>query len=137
MKAKTKTKPKAKKKKATGFGLADFLLDNLPALSHHGATLAAFDDVIGGYGAGPGADCFHIELSSDIGPGVFPSGDYSRYSARIYADNVVLVHDTHSEDAVYCEEHKTDMRGLWDFLRQLPRPMHSFGKWQPYIGENQ
>lgn len=125
-----------KKNKATGFGLADFLLAELPELSHHGATLAAFDDVIGGYGAGPGDKYFHIELSSDIGPGVFPSGDYSRYSARIYADKVVLVHDTHSDGDILCEEHLTDMRGLWDFLRQLPRPMHSFGKWQPFIAED-
>ena len=34
--------------------------------------------------------------------------------------------DTHSGDEVFREEYVTDMRGLWDFLRQLPRPMQSF-----------
>ena len=43
-----------------------------------------------------------------------------------YYTKVVMYMGTHSGEEVFREEYVTDMRGLWDFLRQLPRPMQSF-----------
>jgi hypothetical protein len=110
-------------KKASGFDLADFVADLCPGLAHHAATLQPFADVISGWGCCEGGDCFDIYIDCSR---VWASGDYDKFGADVYADRVVMYMDTHSGDDVFREEYVTDMRGLWDFLRQLPRPMHSF-----------
>jgi len=111
-------------KKASGFDLADFVAEECPELAYHAATLQPFADVLSGYGCGEDGDCFDIYI--DTGRGVYASGDYDRFGADVYADRVVMYMDTHSGGDVLREEYVTDMRGLWDFLRQLPRPMQSF-----------
>lgn len=126
----------AKKKavrKAVKMDMVDFVGKQLPSLSMHAATLMPFDDVISGYGVRAGDGYFNIDI--DCCKGVWPSGDHDTYGARIYADRVVMFQDTHSEDSVYREECATTLAGLWSFLRQLPRPMQSFGEWQPLEGE--
>ncbi len=111
----------------TGLELCKFVLEHVPELAHHAATLEPFRDVITGYGYKPGDKFFGIDIA---GNGcVYPSGDYDMHGAWVYADRVVMFVDTHSEGDVIRESYQTDLHGLWAYLRQLPKPMHSFGKW--------
>lgn len=120
----------AKKKDKAASEEPDRWLDEVshkaPDLYERAASLAPFDDVITEQWCED--DCFGIGI--DVDGRVCPSGVYSTYGARIYADHVIMFTDMHmTEGDVLREEYRTDMAGLWAFLRQLPRPMHSFGKW--------
>jgi len=111
-----------------GLEMYQFILRMCPDLAVQAATLEPFRDVITGYGYKPDDKFFSIDIA---GNGcVYPSGDYDMYGAFIYADRVVMFQDTHSRGAVLRESYDTTLSGLWDFLRQLPRPMHSFGAWK-------
>ena len=55
---------------------------------------------------------------------------YTLYGARIYADRVILFNDTYMTDGnCLREQYESDMPRLWSLLRQIPRPVHSFGVW--------
>ena len=96
-----------------------------PLLYEQAASLQPFDDVITEQWCED--DCLGIGI--DVDGRVCPSGVYSTYGALIYADHVIMFTTMQTVDDVLREEYRTDMAGLWAFLRQLPRPMHSFGKW--------
>lgn len=128
----------AKKKKNVAQSEPDSWLDMVarkaPGLYERAASLAPFDDVI----TGRWIDKDHIGIGIEAPTGVYPSGIYQTYGARIYEDKVVMFCD--SDYAEWAgenpgparEEYTTDMQRLWSFLRQLPRPMHSFGEWSPF-----
>ena len=109
---------------------------NAPDLYDHAASLAPFDDVI----TSRWVDKDHVGIGIEAPTGVYPSGSYQTYGARIYEDKVIMFCDSDYADwakdddtpGPAREEYITDMPGLWSFLRQLPRPMYSFGKWSPF-----
>ena len=131
--AKAKRRKKAPVKSVLDKESVQFIAKEVPHLRDHYLTLLPFDDVISGCGARKGDGYFYIDI--DCGVGVWSSGDYDTYGAKVYADKVVLFMNTHSGDEVYCEEYATTLPRLWDFLRQVRRPMHSFGEWQPLEGK--
>ena len=104
----------------------------VPEVYEHFVSLRPFDDVISSYWID--SDEQYVGIGIDVGGFVFPSGDHSQQGAMVYKDRVVLFEDTHSGGSVFREEHVTDMAGLWAYLRQLPRPISSFGKW---VGERE
>lgn len=98
----------------------------LPSLLTQAASLQPFGDVI----CEQWCDTDHFGIGIDVDGRVCPSGVHSTHGARVYADHVIMFTDMHMKDGdVLREEYRTDMAGLWAYLRQLPRPMHSFGKW--------
>ena len=107
-----------------------------PDLYDQAASLAPFDDVI----TSQWVDKDYVGIGIEAPTGVYPSGVFQTYGARIYEDKVIMFCD--SDYAAWVEdddtrgpsreEYITDMPRLWSFLRQLPRPMHSFGKWSPF-----
>ena len=121
-------KKKTRRPEDHGLDMCQFILKQIPGLAYHAATLEPFDDVLTGYGCKDGDEFFGIDIAGNSC--VHPSGDYDRYGAWVYADRVVMFVDTYSEGSVIRESCETDLPGLWSFLRQLPRPMHSFGKWK-------
>jgi len=80
----------------------------------------------------------HVGIGIEAPAGVYPSGIYQTYGARIYEDKVIMFCDSYYADwsgenpGPAREEYATDIKRLWSFLRQLPRPMHSFGEWSPF-----
>ena len=122
--AKTKKKDEASGVEPDGW--LDEVRAKLPFLYDKAASLQPFDDVITEQWIETA--CFGIGI--DVDGRVCPSGVYSTSGARIYADHVIMFTDMHMADGdVLREEYRTDMAGLWSYLRQVPRPMHSFGKW--------
>ena len=107
-----------------------------PHLLEDAASLAPFDDVITSHWV----ENDHIGIGIEAPTGVYPSGSYQTYGARIYQDKVIMFCDSDFADwtkdddtpGPAREEYITDMPRLWSFLRQLPRPMHSFGEWSPF-----
>ena len=107
-----------------------------PDLYDQAASLAPFDDVI----TSQWVDKDYVGIGIEAPTGVYPSGVFQTYGARIYEDKVIMFCDSDYADWVEDddtpgpsrEEYITDMPGLWSFLRQLPRPMHSFSKWSPF-----
>ena len=121
-----------KKPKTQDYTFLDDVKKKLPALYAQAASLQPFDDVIHTQWVDKGEAHFGIGIQD--GGGVWPSGSSDQYGARIYADKVLLFQDTYvpkddGDKDCYREEHVTDMAGLWNYLRQLPRPISSFGKW--------
>ena len=121
-----------KKPKTQEWTFLDEVRKKLPALYAQAASLQPFDDVI--HTQWVDKDEAHIGIGIQDGGGAWPSGSYDQYGARIYADTVLLFQDTYMPnkdgDTDCCRaEHVTDMAGLWTYLRQLPRPISSFGKW--------
>lgn len=114
----------------------DAVARKAPDLYGRAASLTPFDDVI----TERWIDADHIGIGIETPTGVYPSGFYQTYGARIYADKVIMFCDcdyagwTKEDDTPgpAREEYITDMQRLWSFLRQLPRPMHSFGDWHPF-----
>ena len=112
----------------------DVVVRKAPDLYERAASLAPFDDVI----SEEWVEADHVGIGIDVKEGVYPSGIYFTYGARIYDDKVVMFCDANYAEGLSeednpgpaREEYITDMPGLWSFLRQLPRPMHSFGKWK-------
>lgn len=100
------------------------------------ASLQPFDDVI----TSKWVDDDHFGIGIEVKEGVYPSGIYFTYGARIYAGKVIMFCDADYAEGLSDEdnpgpgreEYETDMPRLWAFLRQLPRPMHSFGDWSPF-----
>lgn len=112
-------------------------LDEVPRpLLENAASLSPFDDVISEQWVGEGGT--HFGIGIETGGGVYPSGIYFTYGARVYADKVIMFCDCAYADEAgdnpgpAREEYESDMPRLWAFLRQLPRPMHSFGDWSPF-----
>lgn len=126
---KTKSKTKAKKP-ATEYRFLDEVKAKLPRLYEAAASLLPFDDVITEQWCDNAGKCFGVGF--DIDQRVCPSGVHSHYGARVYAGGrVVLFHDMTLTDGGVCrEEYESDMARLWALLRQIPRPVHSFGTWK-------
>lgn len=128
----------AKKKKVAVQAVPDTWLDEVvrkaPDLYERAASLAPFDDVI----TERWIDKDYVGIGIEAPTGVYPSGIYHTYGARIYDDKVIMFCDSDYADwsgdnpGPAREEYLTDMPRLWSFLRQLPRPMHSFGEWHPF-----
>jgi hypothetical protein len=127
----------AKKKKVIAETVAEppyrFLDDvrkDVPLLYELAASLQPFDDVITEQWCDKDEAC--IGIGFDMDGRVCPSGVYSLYGARIYGLNrVTLFHDMYLQKGECCrEEYSSTMNRLWDLLRQIPRPVHSFGAWQ-------
>ena len=121
-----------KKAKTQDYTFLDDVKKKLPALYAKAASLQPFDDVI--HTQWVNKEQAHFGIGIQDGGGAWPSGSYDTYGARIYADKVLLFQDTYlpkdDGDKTCCrEEHVTDMAGLWAYLRQLSRPISSFGKW--------
>jgi len=108
------------------YSFLDDVREKLPFLYDKAASLQPFDDVI----SEQWCETAHFGVGFDVDGRVCPSGVHSTFGAHVHPDHVILFTDMHMEDgAVLRETYRTDMAGLWSFLRQLPRPMHSFGKW--------
>lgn len=126
-------KKKAAKKEHT---FLDEVAKKAPKLLTLAASLSPFEDVL----TSRWVDKDHIGFGIEIKEGVYPSGIYFTYGARIYADKVIMFCDANYAEGLSDkdnpgparEEYITDMLRLWSFLRQLPRPMHSFGEWSPF-----
>lgn len=111
------------------YSFLDDVREKLPYLYSQAASLQPFDDVINEQWC----ETAHFGIGIDVDGRVCPSGCYSMYGADVHADHVILWTRMHTaDDKVFREDYRTDMAGLWSFLRQLPRPIHSFGKW---VGE--
>lgn len=114
----------------------DMVVRKAPDLYERAASLAPFDDVISEHWA----EADYVGIGIDAKEGVYPSGSYFTYGARIYDDKVVMFCDANYAEGLSekdnpgpaREEYTTDMPRLWAFLRQLPRPMHSFGEWSRF-----
>jgi hypothetical protein len=123
-----KKKPAAKKPEAAEYRFLDDVRQKVPHLLEQAASLLPFDDVITEHWCDADEDC--IGIGFDLDGRVCPSGVYSLYGARIHADRVIMFTDMYTpEDECVREQYESDMPRLWAFLRQLPRPMHSFGVW--------
>lgn len=131
-------KKKSVKKKAGGYSCLDDVRKKLPALYEAAAALRPFDDVISSRWVAD--DHIGIGIKVHESGCVWPSGSYDTYGARIYKDKVILFNDTRYVDedgdnpGPAREEYITTESRLWDLLRQIPRPMHSFGEWRPLKG---
>ena len=114
----------------------DEVVRKAPDLYEKAASLAPFDDVI----TSKWVEKDHVGIGIEVKEGVYPSGIYFTYGARIYEDKVIMFCDAAYAEGLSDkdnpgparEEYATDMPRLWAFLRQLPRPMHSFGEWSPF-----
>lgn len=107
------------------YSFLDDVQSKLPFLYAKAASLQPFDDVI----CEQWCATTHFGIGIDVDGRVCPSGAYSTYGAEIHADHVSMFTDMHMQDgAVLRESYRTDMAGLWAYLRQIPRPMHSFGQ---------
>ena len=102
--------------------IADFANKYAPALAHFGDQLEEFDAVICGAGAGPQK----------------PDDPDQRPRLMICIDNpwreeqwVVIYSSSHCEWWDEGEEWRLSFADLLNYLRQLPRPLHSFSKYQP------
>jgi hypothetical protein len=123
-----KKKAAVKTTAAAEYRFLDDVRKKTPHLLEPAASLLPFDDVITEHWCDADEDC--IGIGFDLDGRVCPSGVYSLYGARIYADRVVLWTDMYMEEGDCCrEQYESDMPRLWSLLRQLPRPVHSFGTW--------
>lgn len=101
----------------------------VPKLYDQAASLQPFDDVISEQWCDEDERC--IGIGFDIDGRVCPSGVHSLYGARIYTGRVVLFHDMYMTDGdCVREQYDSDLPRLWALLRQIPRPVHSFGVWK-------
>ena len=136
--AKKKAAKKAAKSAASD-GVYRFLDDvkkEVPHLYDQAASLQPFEDVISEQWCDKEAGCLGIGF--DLDGRVCPSGVYSLYGARIYADRVALWTDMYMDDGSCCRErYESDMQRLWSLLRQIPRPVHSFGVWTAAVNGGQ
>ena len=122
-------KKKASKQPAAAeYRFLDDVRDKVPQLLERAASLLPFDDVISEQWIDVEEGCFGVRF--DLDGRVCPSRVYSLHGARIYADRVVLFSDMHTPaDDTLREQYESDMPRLWSLLRQIPRPVHSFGVW--------
>jgi len=98
-----------------------------PKLVEKHATLLPFCDVLMGSGAGPQPSTKYYDpkeepyFSVDVQNPHYPN---LSYTFRVTEDVVTLEHwEALVDDPVFMT-----MEELWDFLRQLPRPAHSFAR---------
>ena len=123
-------KKRAKAQKPTAVK-HEFLVDvrrQTPALLEYAASLLPFEDLISEQWCDAKEGC--VGIGFEVDGRVSPSGVYTLYGARIYADRVILFNDTYMTDGnCLREQYESDMPRLWSLLRQIPRPVHSFGVW--------
>ena len=93
-----------------------------PSLAHLVPALKEHDAVLSGYGAGPQK----------------PSDPDRRQCLYVMVDNpwreeqwVTIYSASHCEWFYEGEEYRLTFEQLLDYLRQLPRPLHSFSQYQP------
>lgn len=119
---------KRKKQVDVTYRFLDDVKSKVPQLYDQAASLQPFDDVITEQWCERDERC--IGIGFDIDGRVCPSGVHSLYGARIYTDRVVLFHDMYIDDGdCVREQYESDLPRLWSLLRQIPRPVHSFGAW--------
>lgn len=129
-------KKKTTKKKHKEYSFLDEVRKKLPALYDAAAALRPFEDVL----SSKWVDDDHIGIGIEVPMAwcVWPSGSFDTYGARIYKDKVIMFNDTQYVDeegdnpGPAREEYITTESRLWDLLRQIPRPMYSFGEWHPF-----
>jgi hypothetical protein len=103
--------------------LAEFASQYAPALADIASQLEEFDAVICGCSAGPQK----------------PDAPEQRQHLAICIDNpwrepdqwVTVYSASHCEWWSHGEEYRLSLADLLAYLRQLPRPLHSFSKYQP------
>jgi hypothetical protein len=124
--AKKKARPKAPAAERCSF--LDDVRAQVPSLYEQAASLQPFNDVITDQWCDRDERC--VGIGFDIDGRVCPSGVYSLYGARLYDARVVLFHDMYMDDgSCVREQYESDLPRLWSLLRQIPRPVHSFGVW--------
>jgi len=125
--AKKKAKTEHKRPDGTEVRFLSYVKKQAPNLYEQYASLQPFEDVI--------SQCWvntkegYVGIGIETGAGVWASGDRPMYYAEIHFDEVVLQFDIESGDKTFRESYSTDIAGLWAFLRQIPRPISSFGTW--------
>jgi hypothetical protein len=124
------TKKKAKPAQPTGqYRFLDDVRATVPALYDEAASLQPFEDVLSSHWCDAEDQC--VGVGFDLDGRVCPSGVYSLYGARIYKDRVILWTDMYTRKGECVrEQYESDMPRLWSLLRQIPRPVHSFGVWK-------
>jgi hypothetical protein len=123
-------------KMVRGYGLVTAAAQYAPELVPIAATLAPFEDLLDRLSAGPQKGCKHDNpkdkphLSFDIMDPRYPGGDDDGCSiaCKVTADKVVITWYCMNgyEGKNYRDDTEMTLRGLWEYLRQLPRPYHSF-----------
>jgi hypothetical protein len=103
-------------------GLSEFASQYAPALADIASQLEEFNAVICGCGAGPQK----------------PDDPDQRQRLYVLVDNpweeeqwVTIYSASHCEWWEHGEEYHLSLADLLAYLRQLPRPLHSFSKFQP------
>lgn len=138
---------KSKKKKKSVGQHGDYVNDSLgyirehaPSLVPMAATFLPFWDVVTGVTAGPQAGCkvhgpddepfFSLEIQDPTCRS--NGGDYDEIVLRVTATRMVFERWFWEKDgdgepeATICEV-DTSLIGAWEYLRQLPRPVETFG----------
>ena len=102
--------------------LSEFASQYAPALADIASQLEEFDAVICGCSAGPQR----------------PDDPDQRQRLYVLVDNpweeeqwVTIYSASHCEWWSHGEEYRLSLADLLAYLRQLPRPLHSFSKFQP------
>ena len=103
--------------------LTDYVSQYAPDLADIAHQLEEFDAVLAGYSAGPQK----------------PDAPEQRQHIDVLIDNpwrepdqwVAIYSSSHCEYWSEGEEYRLTFADLLAYLRQLPRPLHSFSKYQP------
>lgn len=105
--------------KPTEFGKARFVENYAPKLRDQWLTLKPFQDVIHTVWAGPQGEGSKEQQYIALDFSTWEDGEI-----------VILCQWIIREDGVFCQtedgRHPSSMDQLWSYLRQLPRPAHSF-----------
>jgi len=119
-----------------GYSIVTMAAQYAPSLVPIAATLAPFDDLFDRVGAGPQKGSMHDSpkdkpyLTFDIEDPRYPGSDTSGCSiaCKVTEDKVVITWyfmDGY-EGKNYRDDTAMTLPGLWNYLRQIPRPYHSF-----------
>jgi hypothetical protein len=119
-----------------GFSLITAAAQHAPSLVPIAATLAPFEDLLDRIMAGPQKQAKDYNpkekqyLRFDIEDPRYPGGDDDGCSiaCKVTEDKVVITWYCMNgyEGKNYRDDTEMTLRGLWEYLRQLPRPYHSF-----------
>lgn len=94
-----------------------------PKLRDQWLTLEPFQDVIPGYTAGPQPQCINDSMDDPQHIHL----DFSEWrDGEIVVSQVWIIREEGVFLKLEGELYESSMGQLWNFLRQLPRPAHSF-----------
>jgi hypothetical protein len=123
-------------KMVRGYSLITAAAQYAPSLVPIAATLAPFEDLLDRVGAGPQKGSKHDSpktkpyLDFYIMDPRYPGGDTDGCSiaCKVTEDKVVISwYCMNGYDGKnYRDDTMMTLQGLWEYLRQLPRPYHSF-----------